>query len=162
MWWLCGLLGVCLLAVSTIAVVSAVGHTSGDTAKQRAAEAVSTARTAVTHLVSVDAAQPDDYVDQVLDDATGAWKSEFLERRDSVVEVLGGATSTTVARVVDAGFEHWAPDNSGSVLVVVQTGPKDGATAPDTSEGASRSLRIRVAVTSVDGEQKLSKVEFVS
>lgn len=163
MWWVCGLLAICLLVVSAFAVVSAAEKETGG-AKPQTTDVVESARTAVSQLVSVKAAKPDQYVDQVLNDATGAWKSEFLERKDSVIGVLGSATSDAGARVVDAGFERWNPDGSGSVLVVVQTGSQDGGQDPGTEQtgkAESRSLRIRVAVSPVGDEQKLSKVEFV-
>ena len=122
-----------------------------------------TARTGVSHLISVNTQDVDGYVQQVLDDSTAGWHDEFDQRKEDVIAVLSQSQSGAAGQVTEAGIEEILDDGSTSVLVSAETQSQDtnesqASNAPDQNRN---SLRFRVRVVEVDGQLKLSKVEFV-
>ena len=104
--------------------------------------------------ISFESAEAD--VQRILDSATGTFYDDFQQRAEPFVEVVKQAQSKSEGTIAEAGLES-ANDDEGRVLVAV-TVRTTNAGAP---EQAPRAWRMRLTVQEIDGEAKVSKVEFV-
>lgn len=95
-------------------------------------------------------------VQRILDSATGTFYDDFQERAQPFVDVVKQAQSKSEGTIAEAGLESYTGDQ-GEVLVAV-TVRTSNAGAP---EQQPRAWRMRVTVQEVDGEAKVSKVDFV-
>ncbi|ORB28121.1 Mce protein [Mycolicibacterium parafortuitum] len=104
--------------------------------------------------ISWESAEAD--VQRILDSATGTFYDDFQQRAEPFVEVVKQAQSKSEGTIAEAGLES-ANADEGQVLVAV-TVRTTNAGAP---EQAPRAWRMRLTVQEIDGEAKVSKVEFV-
>ncbi|MDA2892758.1 Mce protein [Mycolicibacterium sp. BiH015] len=95
-------------------------------------------------------------VQRILDSATGSFYDEFQQRAEPFVQVVKQAQSKSVGTIAEAGIES-ASDNEAQVLVAV-TVQTTNAGAP---EQQPRAWRMRISVQDIDGDAKVSNVEFV-
>ncbi|OAN41540.1 hypothetical protein [Mycolicibacterium iranicum] len=95
-------------------------------------------------------------VQRILDSATGSFYDEFQQRAEPFVEVVKQAQSKSVGTIAEAGIES-ASENEAQVLVAV-TVQTTNAGAP---EQQPRAWRMRISVQDIDGDAKVSNVEFV-
>lgn len=93
---------------------------------------------------------------RILDSATGSFYDEFQQRAEPFVEVVKQAQSKSVGTIAEAGIES-ASENEAQVLVAV-TVQTTNAGAP---EQQPRAWRMRISVQDIDGDAKVSNVEFV-
>lgn len=127
------------------------------TAKQhREAEFVAAARQGVTTLTSLDFNHAADDVKRVLDDSTGAFRNDFQSRADDFAKVIQQSKVATQGRV-DAAAVQSMTDDSAVVLVAATSEVTNSAGAKQEP----RAWRLSVTVERVDGQLKMSKVEFV-
>jgi Mce-associated membrane protein len=113
-------------------------------------------RQGAVNLTTIDWENADADVQRILDSATGTFYDEFQQRAEPFVEVVKQAQSKSVGTVAEAGLES-VGDDEAQVLVAV-TVQTTNAGAP---EQQPRAWRMRISVQEVDGEAKVSKVEFV-
>ncbi|WNG86360.1 Mce protein [Mycobacterium sp. ITM-2016-00317] len=113
-------------------------------------------RQGAVNLTTIDWENADADVQRILDSATGTFYDEFQQRAEPFVEVVKQAQSKSVGTVAEAGLES-VGDNEAQVLVAV-TVQTTNAGAP---EQQPRAWRMRISVQEVDGDAKVSKVEFV-
>jgi Mce-associated membrane protein len=95
-------------------------------------------------------------VQRILDSATGSFYDEFQQRAEPFVEVVKQAQSKSVGTIAEAGIES-ASESEAQVLVAV-TVQTTNAGAP---EQQPRAWRMRISVQDIDGDAKVSNVEFV-
>lgn len=95
-------------------------------------------------------------VQRILDSATGTFYDDFQQRAEPFVQVVKQAQSKSVGTVSEAGIES-AGDDEAQVLVAV-TVQTTNAGAP---EQQPRAWRMRISVQDIDGDAKVSNVEFV-
>lgn len=113
-------------------------------------------RQGAVNLTTINWENADADVQRILDSATGTFYDEFQQRAEPFVEVVKQAQSKSVGTVAEAGLES-VGDNEAQVLVAV-TVQTTNAGAP---EQQPRAWRMRISVQEVDGDAKVSKVEFV-
>ena len=95
-------------------------------------------------------------VQRVLDSATGQFYDDFQNRSAPFVEVVKQAQSKSVGAISEAGLES-ASSEEAQVLVAVTVNTSNVG-AP---EQEPRAWRMRLTVTKVGDEAKVSNVEFV-
>ncbi|HEU4362929.1 MAG TPA: mammalian cell entry protein [Mycobacterium sp.] len=93
-------------------------------------------RSFMTGFTSPDPFHANDYVDQVLDQATGEFAKQFRDRANEALIRVARAEPTT-GTILDAGVERWNDDGSANVLVATEitSRQRDGKTV---AEGAYR------------------------
>jgi Mce-associated membrane protein len=115
-----------------------------------------TARQGALNLTTVDWRHAEDDVRRIMDGATGEFYDDFAQRSQPFVEVVKKAQSVSVGTVTAAGLEsHSSQEAQALVAVSVTTSNSSGPNQPP------RSWRMRIAVHKVDGQVKVSRVEFV-
>jgi Mce-associated membrane protein len=95
-------------------------------------------------------------VQRVLDSATGQFYDDFQNRAAPFIEVVKQAQSKSEGSIADAGLES-ASSEEAQVLVAV-TVSTSNVGAPQQEP---RAWRMRLTVTKVGDEAKVSNVEFV-
>lgn len=144
-----------LLAIAAIVgcVFAAVNHESVERTKARDAAALENVTSFMVRYTSLDPFNANQYVDDILGQATGEFATSFKERSNEIV-IQVARTEPTKGDVLAAGVERWNANGSADVLVAanVTTPGRDGR---PTVESASR----WVATTIEEGEQwKISKL----
>jgi Mce-associated membrane protein len=117
---------------------------------------VEAGRQGAQYLTSVDWQQADADVQRILDSATGNFYDQFSKRAEPYTEVVKEARSKSVGTIQQAGLESVSGD-SAKVLVAVSIATSN-AGAPDQP---LRYWRMRLTVDKVDGQMKVSRVEFM-
>jgi len=118
---------------------------------------VQAASKAAVNLTTVDWEHADKDVERILNSATGAFYDDFSRRSKPFLEIVTKVKSKSKGNVTAAGLEDASLD-SGRVLVAVSV-TTTTATAPQEQ---LRAWRLRVSVTKVDDDVKVSNVEFVA
>jgi Mce-associated membrane protein len=113
-------------------------------------------RQGALNLTTIDWEHAEADVQRVLDSATGTFYDDFQTRAAPFVEVVKQAQSKSVGSIAEAGLETASSDEA-QVLVAVTV---------DTSnlgvpQQEPRAWRMRLTVTKVGDEAKVSNVEFV-
>lgn len=125
--------------------------------RQRAAEFAAAARQGVVTLLSVDFNNAKQNVQQVLDNATGTFKDEYLKTADDFVKVVEQAKVVSHGTVDQAAVDlDKMTDDTAVVLVVSRSEITNVAGAKQDP----RSYRMVVTIARDRGQLKLSKVEF--
>ena len=113
-------------------------------------------RQGALNLTTIDWQNAEGDVQRILDSATGSFYDDFQQRAEPFVQVVKQAQSKSVGTVSEAGLES-VTDSEGQVLVAVSV-QTTNAGAP---EPQPRAWRMRISVQDVDGQAKVSNVEFV-
>ncbi|AII03253.1 hypothetical protein [Rhodococcus opacus] len=152
---------VACLGAGALAVQTTLDHQSARRSVAADARVLAFTEEAVARLLSTDTDNAEAYVEQVLADSTGDWRSEFEQRKTATIETMRQAGNRTAGRTLEAGIEGRENDTT-TVLVsaTAQTCPAttDPAVAPQPQV---QQYQIRVGVTMVDDQPKLSSVGFV-
>ncbi|MDI9974210.1 hypothetical protein [Rhodococcus sp. IEGM 1307] len=118
---------------------------------------------AVARLLSTDTDNAASYVDRVLADSTGDWRTEFEQRKTATIDTMRQAGNRTAGRTLAAGIE--GRENETTTVLVSATAQTTPVTAdpaaPAAPEPQIQQYQIRVGVTMVDDQPKLSSVGFV-
>lgn len=114
------------------------------------------ARRGAVKLTSIDHAEVESDVQQILDSSTGTFFDDFQQRSQPFVELVKRVQSKTVGTVTAAGLESVRGDQA-DVLVAVSV--KTSLAGAEESE--PRLWRMRIGVQKVGEANKVSKVEFV-
>src|SRR5690349_20823807 len=106
-------------------------------------------------LTTIDWEHAEADVQRILDSATGAFYDDFQQRAAPFVEVVKQAQSKSVGSISEAGLES-ASNDEAKVLVAVTVNTSNlGAPQQDP-----RAWRMRLTVTKVGDDAKVSNVEF--
>lgn len=132
-------------------------HRDHVAAENRRAAYVQAASQAVVNMTSIDFEHAEADVQRVLDAATGEFRDDFDKRGPAFVEVIRKSRVATDGKIGLAGVERVGPDGSMVVLVASNSTVSNAAGA----QNEDRAWRLRVTVVPVDGDLKISKVEFV-
>jgi Mce-associated membrane protein len=95
-------------------------------------------------------------VQRVLDSATGQFYDDFQNRAAPFVEVVKQAQSKSEGSIADAGLESASSDEAQVLVAVTVVTSNVGAPQQEP-----RAWRMRLTVTKVGDEAKVSNVEFV-
>jgi Mce-associated membrane protein len=124
--------------------------------RQHAAEFAAAARQGVETMMSIDPDHAQENVQRVIDNTTGALKSQLQATATYMVKNAQDAKVTTKATVEDAAVESMT-DNSAVVLVVA----KSDTTNADKSKRPPVFWRLSVNIERDGGQLKMSKLDFV-
>lgn len=113
-------------------------------------------RQGALNLTTIDYQHVDADIQRILNSATGAFFDDFSKRAQPFVEVVKQAQSKSVGTVTEAGLES-ETGNDAQILVAVAV-KTSNAGAPEQNP---RAWRMRVSVTKIGAEAKVSNVEFV-
>ncbi|MCV7301580.1 Mce protein [Mycobacterium barrassiae] len=113
-------------------------------------------RQGALNLTTIDWEHAEADVQRVLDSATGTFYDDFQNRAAPFVEVVKQAQSKSVGTIAEAGLES-ATEDEGRVLVAVTVNTSNIG-APQQEP---RAWRMRLTVTKVGDDAKVSNVEFV-
>lgn len=121
------------------------------------ADAVQDATSAVTTMLTPDPADPQGYVDAIVDGSTGEQRERLSAGRDALTAYVSGLQVRPDGRVVSAGVES-ATGEAADVIVVAQ--------AADPSliggrEGTSR-VTVRVRMTPSDDGWLVAETQVIS
>ncbi|MEV3902250.1 Mce protein [Mycobacterium sp. NPDC050551] len=156
-----------LATVAGLVVVLALGGLSGwlgyqgwqaRQAEQQRERFVETGRQGVLNLTSVDWQQADVDVQRILDASTGGFYDQFQKRAAPYTEVVKQAKSKSVGTIQQAGLESVSDTGDSAKVLVAVSIAASNAGAPDQP---LRYWRMRVTVDEIDGQMKVSDVEFV-
>ncbi|MCU1701475.1 MAG: hypothetical protein JWR34_7538 [Mycobacterium sp.] len=114
------------------------------------------ARQGAVNLTTIDWQQADRDVQRILQGATGQFYDDFSKRSQPFVELVKKTQSTTVGTVSEAGLESQSAGNA-EVLVAVTVATSNAGAPQSDPHG----WRLRIAVTRVGDQAKVSNVEFV-
>lgn len=125
--------------------------------RQAEGEFLQAARQGALNLTTIDWEQADADVQRIMDGATGTFYDDFATRSQPFVDVVKQAKSVSVGTVTEAGLESRTGDEAQALVAVsVKTSSSAGA------EPVPRAWRMRIAVQRIDGQFKVSRVEFVA
>jgi Mce-associated membrane protein len=113
-------------------------------------------RQGAINLTTIDWEHAEADVQRVLDSATGTFYDDFQNRSAPFVEVVKQAQSKSVGTISEAGLES-ASNDEAKVLVAVTVNTSNLG-APQQEP---RAWRMRLTVTKVGDDAKVSNVEFV-
>lgn len=114
------------------------------------------ARQAALNLTTIDWQRADDDVKRIMDSAAGEFYDDFAQRAQPFVEVVKQAQSVSVGTVTEAALESLRPSEAQALVAVsVSTSNATG------TEPVPRAWRMRISVQELDGQIKVSHVEFV-
>ncbi|MGE2713098.1 hypothetical protein ACQI4L_03470 [Mycolicibacterium litorale] len=153
---------VAILAVLVTAASLAVSgyltwhHREAAGEHQQSAEFAAAARQIVFTLMSIDAAEAEDSVKQILDNSTGSFHDEFKIAAEDFVKLAQDGKVVTDVTVKAAAVETMSED-SATVLVTATSTVTNAAGA----DKQPRSWRLSVDVVRDAGQLKMSKMEFV-
>ncbi|MEU0542944.1 hypothetical protein ABZ319_24035 [Nocardia sp. NPDC005978] len=145
-----------VVASLAVGVFSVWNHQRISDTDRRTAEFSAAAKQGVVALTSLDFNRAKDDVQRVLDNSTGAFRDDFQSRAEDFTKVVEQSQVTTEGRVNATAVESMTED-SAVVLVAATSQITNSAGAKQEP----RVWRLSVTVTRVDGQLKMSKVEFV-
>lgn len=115
------------------------------------------ARRGIINMTSLDYKKAREDVQRVIDSATGEFKDDFQSRANDFTAVVTQSKSITEGTVNATAIESM---NGNSAKVLVSATSRITNSPPGKAE-APRIWRLRVTVTDVGGQYKMSKVEYV-
>lgn len=124
--------------------------------KREAAFAAGATR-GIINMTSLDYKKAREDVQRVIDSATGEFKNDFQSRASDFAAVVTQSKSITEGTVNATAVESM---NGNSAKVLVSATSRITNSPPGKAE-APRIWRLRVTVTDVGGQYKMSKVEYV-
>lgn len=131
-----GVAGLVIAEALTACTLILVSHISHHRAEIRDAAVLSYVRSFMTGFTSPDPFHANDYVQQVLDQATGEFEKQYRERANEALLRVARAQRTT-GTILEAGVERWNDDGSANVLVATEIAAKQGD-GKNVVEGAYR------------------------
>jgi Mce-associated membrane protein len=102
------------IAVSTLMLIS---HESHDRIERKDREVLSYVKWFMVDFTSIDPYHANDYVQRILNQATGDFAKQYTEKANEILLQVARAEPTT-GTALDAGVERWNDDGSANVLVV--------------------------------------------
>jgi Mce-associated membrane protein len=140
-----------------IAVYMELQHHQATHRRGREAEFVAGAKQGVINMTSLDFNKAKEDVQRVIDSSTGEFKEDFQQRANTFTSVVQQSKAITEGTVNATALQSMN-GNSASILVAATS--RITNSLPGKDEPA-RVWRLKVTVTEVDGQYKMSKVEYV-
>jgi Mce-associated membrane protein len=132
-------------------------HREATQRQRRDAAFVAGAKQGVVNMTSLDFHKAKEDVQRVIDSTTGEFRDDFQHRAPDFTKVVEQSKAVTVGTVNAAAVES-VHGNSASVLVSATSRITN---SPGGKDEPPRIWRLRVTVTEVGGQYKMSKVEYV-
>lgn len=150
------LAGVVVVAALVVSGFSIWNHHRIGAEQARADEYLAAARQGVLALTSMDSGRAADDVRRVLDNSTGAFRTDFQTRSEDFTKVVEQSKVATQGEITASAVESMT-DESAVVLVSAVSRITNSAGA----QQEPRVWRLSVTVTRDGPDLKMSKVEFV-
>ncbi|WP_416565772.1 hypothetical protein [Nocardia testacea] len=150
------LAGVVVVAALAVSGFSIWNHHQAGVQQARADEYLAAARQGVLALTSMDSGRAADDVRRVLDNSTGAFRTDFQTRSEDFAKVVEQSKVATQGEITASAVESMT-DESAVVLVSAVSRITNSAGARQEP----RVWRLSVTVTRDGPDPKMSKVEFV-
>ncbi|MFI2228287.1 hypothetical protein [Nocardia testacea] len=150
------LAGVAVVAALAVSGFSIWNHHQAGVQQARADEYLAAARQGVLALTSMDSGRAADDVRRVLDNSTGAFRTDFQTRSEDFAKVVEQSKVATQGEITASAVESMT-DESAVVLVSAVSRITNSAGA----QQEPRVWRLSVTVTRDGSDPKMSKVEFV-
>lgn len=115
-----------------------------------------TGRQGAINLTTIDYQHAEADVQRIIDSATGNFYDDFKQRSQPFIDVVKKAQAKSVGTVTAAGLESES-DSEAQVLVAVSVKTTNAGEADPTP----RAWRMRIAVSKVGSDAKVSNVAFV-
>jgi Mce-associated membrane protein len=115
-------------------------------------------RQGAINLTTLDYEHIDADVQRILDLATGTFYDDFQQRAPSFTDVVRQVKSKSVGTVTEAALENGDTATQAEVLVAVTV----KSVIVGQPEQQPRAWRMRILVQKIQGDTKVSNVEFVS
>lgn len=157
--WRLVAVGVAVLALAALLSGSAyliVQHQRATAREQRAETFTTGARQGVVNLMGLNFNTGQADLQRVMDSTTGAFHDDFDKTAKDFLTVMKDAKVVTTTTVSATGVESMT-DDSATVLVATTSQVANSASQQPTP----RTWRLAVTVNDVNGQIKMSKVEFV-
>ncbi|HEY0226658.1 MAG TPA: Mce protein [Mycobacterium sp.] len=113
-------------------------------------------RQGALNLTTIDYQHAEADVQRILDSATGGFHDDFSKRSQPFIEVIKKAQAASIGTITAAGLESDTHDEA-QVLVAVSVKTANAGAAEQTP----RAWRMRISVTKVGDQAKVSSVVFV-
>jgi Mce-associated membrane protein len=140
-----------------IAVYMELQHHQATQRRAREAEFVAGAKQGVINMTSLDFNKAKEDVQRVIDSSTGEFKEDFQQRANTFTSVVQQSKAITEGTVNATALQSMN-GNSASILVAATSRITN---SPPGKDEPARVWRLKVTVTEVDGQYKMSKVEYV-
>ncbi|WP_213576637.1 hypothetical protein [Rhodococcus sp. USK13] len=149
------------LGAGALAVQTTLDHRATQRSVTADTRVLAFTEEAVARLLSTDTENAEAYVERVLADSTGDWRSEFEQRKSATIDTMRQAGNRTAGRTLEAGIE--GRENETTTVLVSATAQTTPAMADPVAAPPPQiqQYQIRVGVTMVDDQPKLSSVGFV-
>lgn len=132
-------------------------HRDATKHQRREAAFVAGAKQSVLKMISLDFNRAKEDVQRVIDGSTGEFKDDFQQRANDFITVVTQSKAVTEGTVNAAALES-INGNSAKVLV---SATSQVTNAPPGKDVPPLAWRLRVTVSEVGGQYKMSKVEYV-
>ena len=140
-----------------IAVYMELQHQQATQRRGREAEFVAGAKQGVVNMTSLDFNKAKEDVQRVIDSSTGEFREDFQQRANTFISVVQQSKAITEGTVNATALQSMN-GNSASILVAATSRITN---SPPGKDEPARVWRLKVTVTEVDGQYKMSKVEYV-
>lgn len=147
---------VCTLVLLGLSGYMIWTHREVQKLQQQTAEYTAAGRQSVVTLMSLDFNEAEAGVQRIIDNSTGQFKTDFEQQAEDFIQVAQDSRVITEVTVNSVAVESMT-DDKAVVLVAASS-------RVTNSEGANqepRTWRLSVDLERVDGQIKMSKVEFV-
>ncbi|MCV6981107.1 mammalian cell entry protein [Mycolicibacterium pulveris] len=112
-------------------------------------------RDGVLRLTTISDTDVEAKVEQILDTSTGEFHEDFQQRSAWFIDTVKRSKSKTVGTVLEVGLETVDTDRAEVLVAVSVKTSLTGTQAP------ARLWRMRISLQDVNGEAKVSDVEFI-
>jgi Mce-associated membrane protein len=146
---------VCFTGASVYMVLQ---HRDATKHQQREAAFVAGAKQGVLNMISLDFNKAKADVQRVIDSSTGQFKDDFQQRANDFIAVVTQSKAITEGTVNAAAIESMDRDSA----VVLISATSQVTNSPPGKDEPPRIWRLRVTVSEVGGQYKMSKVEYVA
>jgi len=148
-----GVSAVLMAAAITVSTLMLISHQSQERAAAKDREVLSYVKWFMADFTSIDPYHANDYVQRVLNQATGDFAKQYHDKANEILLQVARAEPTTGA-VLDAGVERWNDDGSANVLVATGVTSK----SPDEKQVFENTTRWTATAKQEGSQWKISNL----
>jgi Mce-associated membrane protein len=144
---------VLMAAAITVSTLMLISHQSQERAAAKDREVLSYVKWFMADFTSIDPYHANDYVQRVLNQATGDFAKEYHDKANEILLQVAQAEPTS-GTVLDAGVERWNDDGSANVLVATGVTSK----SPDQKQVFENTNRWTATAKQEGNQWKISSL----
>jgi len=142
-----------MAAALTLSTLVLISHQSQQRAAAKNREVLSYVRWFMADFTSIDPYHANDYVQRVLNQATGDFAKQYRDKANEILLQVA-RTEPTTGTVLDAGVERWNDDGSANVLVATGVTSK----SPDEKQVFENTNRWTATAKQEGNQWKISSL----